>query len=85
VLLLDDLITTGKSKIEAMAVLKAGGLQVRHLVVLLERGAQGRKDMEAEGVQLHAFAHISEFLPLCQDMGIISADERKKLEAFANK
>ena len=85
VLLLDDLITTGKSKIEALAVLKAGGLRVRHLVVLLERGAQGRKDMAAEGVQLHAFAHISEFLPLCQDMGLISADERMKLESFASK
>ena len=85
VLLLDDLITTGKSKIEALAVLKAGGVKVNHLVVLLERGAQGRKDMAAEGVQLHAFAHISEFLPLCQDMGLVSADERKKLELFANK
>jgi uridine monophosphate synthetase len=85
VLLLDDLITTGKSKVEALAVLKTGGVRVRHLVVLLERGTQGRKDMEAEGIELHAFAHIAEFLPLCQDMGLISADERKRLEAFASK
>ena len=82
VLLLDDLITTGKSKLEALVILRGGQVKVQHLVVLLERGSQGRKDMEAAGVQLHAFAHISEFFPLCQDMGLITAQERKDLEDY---
>lgn len=83
VLLLDDLITTGKSKVEALDILRQAGLKVDHLVVLLERGVQGRKDMEAAGIQLHAFAHINDFLPLCQKMGILSESERQRLEAFA--
>ncbi len=82
-LLLDDLITTGKSKLEAFEILKQAGLSVRHLAVLLERGSQGRRDMEAAGITLHAFAHISEFLPLCQDMGLITVAERKHLETYA--
>lgn len=85
VLLLDDLITTGKSKLEAIEILRAANLKVSHLVVLLERGSQGRQDMKTAGVELHAFAHISEFLPLCQDMGIINSEERKRLEAYALK
>lgn len=83
VLLLDDLITTGKSKVEALEILRKAGLKVEHLVVLLERGVQGRKDMEAEGVTLHAFAHINDFLPLCQRMGILDEAERRRLETFA--
>jgi len=58
VLLLDDLITAGKSKLEAIAILREEGLVVEDLVVLLERGRQGRKDMEAQGVTLHAFAQV---------------------------
>jgi len=82
VLLLDDLITTGKSKIEALAPLRGQGLKVEHLVVLLERGAQGRKDMLAEGVALHPFAHIREFFPVCLQLGIIDAKQLQSMEAF---
>jgi uridine monophosphate synthetase len=83
VLLLDDLITTGQSKLEALRVLQAGGLQVRHLVVLIERGAQGRADMTAAGVELHAFAHIGEFLPICYELGLIDAAQKTSMAAYA--
>jgi len=82
VLLLDDLITTGKSKIEAIRILRDQGLIVKHLVVLLERGEQGRKDMEAEGVTVHSFAHINEFFPLCKEMGLVDDAQLAVLESF---
>ena len=43
-LLLDDLITTGASKLEATGILRGEGLVVEDLVVLVERGRQGRHD-----------------------------------------
>ncbi|MDQ7796458.1 MAG: orotidine-5'-phosphate decarboxylase, partial [Spirochaetia bacterium] len=49
ILLLDDLITTGASKIEAIDILRSEGLIVQDLVVLIERGAQGRQDMGSAG------------------------------------
>ncbi len=85
VLLLDDLITTGTSKIEALEILRSGGLVVEHLVVLLERGAQGRRDMDAAGVNLQAFAHVSEFFPLLEQQGVLTSQERQTMEAYALK
>ena len=82
-LLLDDLITTGKSKVEAIDVLRAEGLVVEDLVVLLERGVQGRRDMEAQGVRLHAFAQIEEFFTVARGMGLIDKDKEAELLAFA--
>ena len=83
VLLLDDLITTGKSKQEAIEVLRGEGLLVTDLVVLLERGAAGRKDMESAGVRLHAFAQIEEFFLVARDLGLIDNDKQAELLKFA--
>ena len=77
VLLLDDLITTGKSKVEAIEILRDAGLVVTELAVLLERGVQGRKDMEAEGINLHSYAHVRELLTPCHELGLI---DKKQLE-----
>ncbi len=83
VLLLDDLITTGKSKVEALDVLRAEGLIVNDLVVLLERGVQGRRDMEAQGVRLHAFAQIEEFFAVARSLGLIDKAKETELLEFA--
>jgi uridine monophosphate synthetase len=82
VLLLDDLITTGKSKQEAIEVLRGEGLVVSDLIVLLERGAAGRQDMESVGVRLHAFAQIEEFFTVARDLGLIDNQREAELLAF---
>jgi len=84
VLLLDDLITTGASKIEAIEILREEGLIVEDLVVLIERGKQGRKDMESAGVRLASFMHVRELFALCEELGVIDETERKRLEAYAD-
>jgi uridine monophosphate synthetase len=83
VLLLDDLITSGTSKIEALEILRGAGLVVEHLAVLIERGEKGRGDMDAAGVDLRSFAHLREFLPVCEERGIISSEERREMEDYA--
>ncbi|NCN06162.1 MAG: orotidine-5'-phosphate decarboxylase [Spirochaetales bacterium] len=85
VLLLDDLITTGTSKIEALKILRDQGLVVEHLVVLLERGVQGRRDMEGAGVHLEAVAPVQDFFPLLESRGTIHAETRAELESFARR
>lgn len=84
VLLLDDLITTGASKLEAIAILRGEGLVVDRLVVLIERGRQGRRDMEAAGVNLAAFFHVRELFALCEGLGVINSSDRLAMEAYAD-
>lgn len=83
VALVDDLITTGLSKIEAAEALRAGGLVVEDLIVLLERGSAGRKDMEKAGIALHSFLQVRELFARCREIGRIDAEEEEKLVRFA--
>ncbi len=83
-LLLDDLITTGASKLEAAEILRGQGLVVEDLVVLIERGRQGRRDMDAAGIGLRAFAHVRELFALCEGMGLIGSARRRELEDYAD-
>lgn len=82
VLLLDDLITTGASKLEAIDILRGEGLLVEQLIVLIERGRQGRVDMERVGVKLKAFMHVTEIFSKLYDMDMIDLDKKAELEAF---
>ncbi len=84
-LLLDDLITTGASKLEAADILRGEGILVEDLAVLIERGRQGRKDMDAAGIRLRAFAHVRELFAVCESLGMIDSARRRELEAFVDE
>ena len=83
VLLLDDLITTGSSKLEAVEILRGEGLEVEDLGILIERGVRGRRDMEAAGIRLHSFLHVRELITLCVSVGLVDPETGKRMEDFA--
>lgn len=85
VVLVDDLITTGKSKIEAADILRAEELKVTELVVLLERGTQGRLDMERHGIDLYAYARAEELFDYLLDRGIINQVKHRELIEFISE
>lgn len=57
---LDDLITTGGSKIEAIRKLEQKGLIVQDIVVLIDRSRQAGMELAELGFKLHSFLSISE-------------------------
>ena len=85
VVLVDDLITTGLSKIEAIDLLRGEGLVVDDLLVLIERGAQGRRDMERAGVRLHAAASIDRLVDRAAQRGLIDAGARERIVDFLGR
>ncbi len=64
VLLIDDLITTAKSKLEAIEILHEEGLIVSDLIVLIERDKRGREELAKQGIRVHSFALITELLAI---------------------
>lgn len=64
VLLVDDVITSATSKLEAVAVLEAAGLEVRDLVVLVDREAGGREELERRGIRVRSYATLAEVLAM---------------------
>ncbi|MFN8472890.1 MAG: orotidine-5'-phosphate decarboxylase [Anaerolineae bacterium] len=76
---LDDVITTGGSKLEAIKTLEAGGLKVRDIVVLIDREEGGREAIEAEGYHTHAVLRLGEVLDALVEAGRLTADERRRV------
>lgn len=64
VALVDDVITTGGSLIQARDVLRnEAGVDVTDAIVVIDREEGGRETLEAEGITLSALFHKADFLP----------------------
>lgn len=62
VLMVDDLITRGTAKIEALKPLLDEGLKVRDILVLIDREQGGAEELAARGVALHAVMTLTQML-----------------------
>jgi uridine monophosphate synthetase len=82
VVVLDDLITTGGSKLKAIAPLEEAGLVVEDVVVLVDRGQGGREELEEHGYKLHTFLGLEEVLQVLAEQGRISLRQRDEVLAF---
>lgn len=79
---LDDLITTGGSKLEAIKPLEENGLEVRDIVVLIDREQGGRAALEAAGYRLHAVLGMRQILESLARQGRITHEEQERVEIF---
>ncbi|MBN1136796.1 MAG: orotidine-5'-phosphate decarboxylase [Anaerolineae bacterium] len=83
-ILLDDLITTGGSKLAAIEPLEAAGLRVQDVVVLIDREQGGPEELAAAGYRLHAVLRLGEMLALLAEAGRISTEQQKAVHAYLN-
>ncbi|VVB99732.1 Orotate phosphoribosyltransferase [uncultured archaeon] len=63
-LVIDDLITTGASKFEAIAPLEKEGLRVKDVLVLVDREQGGRAELLKEGYRLHSVFTAKQLLEI---------------------
>jgi orotate phosphoribosyltransferase len=78
-LLVDDVITTGKSIIEAANAIRAEGGVVEHTLVLVDREEGGRKKLKSEGIRLHQFLRIGEILEFMLEFGKIKPEQYEEI------
>ncbi|MCS6909027.1 MAG: orotidine-5'-phosphate decarboxylase [Anaerolineales bacterium] len=82
VVVLDDLATTGDTKLEAIQKLEAAGLKVRDIVVLIDREQGAREALAAAGYTLHAVTTLRELLALWRESGAVTAAQYDEVMAF---
>ena len=82
VLVVDDLATTGDSKIEAAEKLRAAGLVVSDIVVLIDRESGADRLLAAAGMKLHAALKITTLLDDWEARGAITAAQAAEVRAF---
>ena len=75
VVLLDDLITTGKTLSEAAKAIRLEGGVVEHAFVLIDREEGGREALSEAGVKLHAFMTVRELAKELFEMGAIEEEQ----------
>lgn len=81
-LVLDDLISSGESKREAIAPLEAAGLVVRDVVVLIDREGGGKADLAAAGYRLHSVLTLRGIVAALHADGRVGDEARAAVEVF---
>ena len=82
VVVVDDLATTGLSKLEAFTQLEAVGLRVEDVVVVVDRQSGAAEAMAAQGKRLHAALRLGDMLDHWQNTGRVAADQIDAVRAF---
>ena len=82
VLVIDDLITNGASKFEAIAPLEQAGLKVKDIAVLIDREQGGPKELAEKGYALHSVLKMSEMLEILKESKKISEEQFNDLQDY---
>ncbi len=82
VLVIDDLITRGTSKFEAVKPLEEAGLKVKDIVVLIDREQGGPEELKEKGYELHAVLKVSELLQYLVETGKISQKQFDSIKDY---
>ena len=82
VVVIDDIVTDGASKLEAIAPLEAAGLVVEDLVVLIDREQGARERLAQKGYRLHAVLTISACFDALEAAGLVDPALLAQSRAF---
>lgn len=82
VLLVEDMITDGGSKLSFIDAIEEAGAKCSHCLVLFDREQGGAETLASRGVRLHSLTTLSVALSLSEYAGVLSADERAGVEEY---
>ncbi|HEX9028546.1 MAG TPA: orotidine-5'-phosphate decarboxylase [Anaerolineales bacterium] len=79
---IDDLATTGGSKFEAIDKLRAAGMQVSDVVVLIDRQSGAKEALAQAGYSLHAVFTLTELLDYWEQAGKVPGEQISAAREF---
>ena len=81
-IVIDDLISSGGSKLEGIQKLNDVGLEVKDIVVLIDRQSAGVDSMGEHGYSLHSVFTLPQLLDYWEQSGAVDAEMIAKARAF---
>lgn len=81
-LLVEDVITSGKSLVETIAEIEQEDIKVADIVVVLDREQGGKQLLESKGYRVHTLFNISEVCEILQENGDLSDAEVQRINDF---
>lgn len=85
ILLLDDLITGGDSKLEAITPLEEAGLVVEDILVVVDREQGGADVLAKHGYRLHSLLTMREMLDILARHEAISPEQYAEVSDYLNE
>ena len=79
VLVLDDVMTSGKNVVEAAEAIRAEGGVVEDAVVLLDRQQGGAENLLKTGIRLHSFTTMRRIADKLLSLGTIEEEQHKEI------
>lgn len=83
-LLVEDVITSGKSLVETIDEVENEGIKVSDIVVVLDRQQGGKEKLEAKGYKVHSLFNISEVVEILREVNYIDDEEVARIQDFVN-
>jgi orotate phosphoribosyltransferase len=82
VLLVEDLITDGESKLHFIDAVQACNAKVENVLVLFDREQGGREILRGRGINLHAITTMSSVIQLAETEQLLSQSELLSLREY---
>ena len=82
VVLLDDVITSGGSKLEAVESLLVAGLVIEDVVVLIDREQGGAEELAERGYRLHAALTLSQIVDSLSEDGLVAPADAQRVHDY---
>src|SRR6218665_2568531 len=83
-LLVEDVITSGKSLVETIDEVENEGIKVSDIVVVLDREQGGKEKLEEKGYKVHSLFNISEVVEILREVNYIDEGEVARIKDFVN-
>lgn len=85
VLIIDDVVTTGRNLQRAIEALRGWGAKVEHVMVLVDREQGARENLAAMGVRLLPLMTSSELMGELRSKDVISTEEYEKVLSYIGR
>ena len=82
VLLFEDMITDGGSKLNFIRAIRRADACVDSCLVILDRNQGGRETLAAQGVALHALADLETTITVGRESGPLSDEQLRSIEEY---
>jgi uridine monophosphate synthetase len=81
-LVIDDVVTTGESKISTARALEKEGIVVKDFAVFIDRGYKSAESLAKAGYNLHCILQLNEVIDLSLQMRIIDETQAAEMRQF---
>jgi uridine monophosphate synthetase len=81
--LIDDLVTRAESKIEAADILRAQGVHVYDIVVLIDRIQGGRDQLQQAGYTLHSACTLQQIMDFYLRVGRLTEEVYRDIQQYS--